>query len=138
MISRIKHQLSLLLCNFVFSNENEYEFNHLESDIARLLKMVKYNNDQHKESQIFVFEIISSMLNGKSQVCVKKIEKYINTHKLDEDLRIGIVLALLFTDLSILNGTINFSYFEKIISFFCFISHKIPPCSNFSIFKVIN
>ena len=106
--------ISLLLCNFVFTNENEYEFSNLESDVARLLKMVKYNNDQHKESQIFVFEIISSLLNGKSQVCVKKIEKYIATHKLDEDIRIEIVLALLFTDLSILNGTSNFSYFEKI------------------------
>jgi len=110
----IQNQLSLLLCNFVFTNENEYEFSNLESDVARLLKMVKYNNDQHKESQIFVFEIISSLLNGKSQVCVKKIEKYIATHKLDEDIRIEIVLALLFTDISILNGTSNFSYFEKI------------------------
>jgi hypothetical protein len=110
----IQNQLSLLLCNFVFSNENDYEFNKLESDISRLLKMVKYNNDQHKESQIFIFEIISSLLNGKSEVCISKIEKYISSHKLDEDLRIEIVLELLFTDLSILNGTRNFSYFDKI------------------------
>jgi hypothetical protein len=76
--------------------------------------MVRYNNDQHKESQIFIFEIINLLLNDSRKICLDKLENYISTHKLNEDVRAEIILELLYTDLSILQGSSNFTYFDRI------------------------
>ena len=110
----IQNQFSLLLSNFILLNNNKYESSRLESDISRLFKMVRYNNDQHKDSQIFIFEIINLLLNDSSEICLEKVENYISTHKLNEDVRVEIILGLLYTDLSILQGSSDFTYFDRI------------------------
>ena len=94
--------------------KNSIKYSEISNDIDRMLKIVKYNNS-NKEVQVFILKIIVDILEGNYQDSTSIIEEnYLSNQKLDADLRMRLILTLLYTDLSILNGKGNFNYFNKI------------------------
>ena len=111
----ITNQLSVLLSKFVEYVNNSIEYSDIDPDIDRLLKMTRYNGNFHKETQVLILKIIVDVLEGNYTTCISLIEdEYLSAHKLEADKRMRLVLTLLYTDLSILNGKGNFNYFNQI------------------------
>lgn len=110
----ITNQYAVLLSTFIGYINNSIQYLEISSHIDRMLKMVRYNNS-NKEIQVFILKIIVDVVEGNSQKADLIIEDYyLSKQKLDADLRMRLILTLLYTDLSILNGKGDFSYFNKI------------------------
>ena len=110
----ITNQYAVLLIKFIEYIKNSIKYSEISNDIDRMLKIVKYNNS-NKEVQVFILKIIVDILEGNYQDSTSIIEEnYLSNQKLDTDLRMRLILTLLYTDLSILNGKGNFNYFNKI------------------------
>ena len=113
----INSKWSTLLCKFIqyIDNDQSIEFSDINSDIERLLKMVRYKKNSHVEIKIFILKIIVDVLEGNTSHCIRLIEdEYLINNKLKGDVRMNLILTLLFTDLSILNGNGNFTYLHQI------------------------
>ena len=113
----INSKWSTLLCKFIqyIDNDQSIEFSDINSDIDRLLKMVRYKKNSHVEIKIFILKIIVDVLEGNTSHCIRLIEdEYLINNKLKGDVRMNLILTLLFTDLSILNGNGDFTYLHQI------------------------
>jgi hypothetical protein len=111
----ITNQWSALLCRFIEYVNNSIAYSEIDTDIDRLLKMVKYKRNSHIEIHIFILKIIVEVLEDNSSNCISLIEdEYLANNKLEGDVRMKIILTLIYTDLSILNGNGDFNYLNKI------------------------
>jgi len=110
----IQNQMSIILTKFSCFTNNLLEYNDLDVAISRLLKMVKYNNNQHKESQLLIIKSMAEILNGNASESIGTLQAYLLTNKLDADIRMKIITTLLYTDLSVLEGNPDYRYFNEI------------------------
>jgi len=111
----ITSKWSALRCKFIQYVNQSIEFSDINSDIDRLLKMVRYKKNSHIEIKIFILKIIIEVLEGNVTNCISTIEnKYLAHNKLDGDVRMKMILTLIYTDLTILNGDVDFNYFNQI------------------------
>jgi hypothetical protein len=113
----ITSKWSALWCKFIqyIDHDQSIELSDINSDIDRLLKMVRYKKNSHAEIKIFILKIIVDVLEGNVTNCISTIEnKYLAHNKLDGDVRMKMILTLIYTDLTILNGDADFNYFNQI------------------------
>jgi len=110
----IKNQMSVILTKFSYFTNNMLDYTDLDVAVSRLLKMVKYTNNQHKESQLLIIKSIAKTLNGNSSESKDALQAYLLTNKLDADIRMKIITTLLYTDLSVLEGNPDYTYFNEI------------------------
>jgi len=110
----IKGQMSILFTKFSLFTNGQLDHKDFNEIISRLLKMVRFNKDHHNESQLIIFQSIASILNNSISDAIVQLQDYLNSEDLDADIRIKNILILLYTDLAILQGNTDFSYFEEI------------------------
>ena len=111
----ITSKWSALLCTFTQYINHSIEFSDINPEIDRLLKMVRYKKNAHAEIKIFILKVIVDVLEGNTSNCIGLIEdEYLANNKLEGDVRMKLILTLLYTDLSILNGNRDFNYLHQI------------------------
>ena len=113
-LKKYNAQMSIVVTKFSSFTNNMMEYNDLDMNMSRLLKMVKYHKNQQQENQLFIIRSIAEILNGNSSELIDTLKACLLTKELDTDIRMKIVTILLYTDLSVLAANPDYTYFDEI------------------------